>query len=226
MLKIMQGCRDLQLTRDWQAAKVGTRAKHAGELKSHASCCTTRQKSQAGQAISSQLELATQSSREGARELDLSDEPVPKAGIGLGPGPVWACAQGRHEAGPGIGSGLRRRRNYVAKDIKFGFLAWALCLMLKGVVELAVAVKVNMGPKTQFWTCDACDCVSWLIDLIQNPFWNDPINDSAGVLSIKQFGNLVLHDSFNCLLLSTNVSVQVTASSVAQLQDSRNLVLI
>ena len=45
-----------------------------------------------------------------------------------------------------ISCGLRRRRNYVAKDIKFGFLAWALCLMLKGVVELAVAVKVTMGP--------------------------------------------------------------------------------
>nr|POE84512.1 g-type lectin s-receptor-like serine/threonine-protein kinase [Quercus suber] len=55
---------------------------------------------------------------------------------------------------------------------------------------------------------------------------NDPINDSAGVLSINQFGNLVLHDSFNCLLWSTNVSFQVTASCVAQLQDSRNLVLI
>ena len=64
MLKIVQGCRDLQLTRDWQATKAGTRAKHAGELKSHASCCTTGQKSQASQAVSSRLELATQSSCE------------------------------------------------------------------------------------------------------------------------------------------------------------------
>ena len=52
MLKIVQGCRDSQLelrvTHDWQAAKVGTRVKHARKLKSHASCCTTRQKSQAG----------------------------------------------------------------------------------------------------------------------------------------------------------------------------------
>ena len=64
MLKIVQGCRDSWLdsrvTRDWQAAKVGTRVEHAGELKSHASCCTTRQKSQA---VSSQLELMTQPSR-------------------------------------------------------------------------------------------------------------------------------------------------------------------
>ena len=55
---------------------------------------------------------------------------------------------------------------------------------------------------------------------------NDPINDSSGVLSINQFGNLVLHDSFNRLLWSTNVSVQGTTSCVAQLQDSGNLVLI
>ena len=63
MLKIVQGCRDSQLdlrvARDWQAAKVGTRVEHAGELKSHASCCTTGQKSRAGQAVSSRLELAT-----------------------------------------------------------------------------------------------------------------------------------------------------------------------
>ena len=56
MLNIVQGCRDSRLdsrvTRDWQATKVGTRVKHAGELKNHASCCTTGKKSQAGQAIS------------------------------------------------------------------------------------------------------------------------------------------------------------------------------
>ncbi|XP_030971417.1 G-type lectin S-receptor-like serine/threonine-protein kinase At1g11300 [Quercus lobata] len=71
--------------------------------------------------------------------------------------------------------------------------------------------------------------VWWSLLLPSKSPWvlrNDPINDSAGVLSINQFGNLVLHDSFNCLLWSANVSVQVTASSVAQLQDSRNLVLI
>jgi hypothetical protein len=56
---------------------------------------------------------------------------------------------------------------------------------------------------------------------------NDPINDTSGVLSINQFGNLVLHDNYNRLLWSTNVSVQGTiASSVAQLQDSGNLVLV
>ena len=68
MLKNVQGFRDSWLdsrvTRDWQAAKVGTHVKHARELKSHANCCTTRQKSQVGQAVSFRLELATQPSRE------------------------------------------------------------------------------------------------------------------------------------------------------------------
>ena len=68
MLKIVQGCRDSrldsQVTRDCQAAKVGTRMEHEGELKSHANCCTTGQKSQVGQAVSLWLELATQPSRE------------------------------------------------------------------------------------------------------------------------------------------------------------------
>ena len=52
--------------------------------------------------------------KKGAGELDLSAGPVPKAGIGLGPGPVWACAQGRHGAGPracmGLGSRCRTSR--------------------------------------------------------------------------------------------------------------------
>ena len=68
MLKIVQGNKDsrldLRVTRDWQAAKVGTRVEHAGELTSHASCCTTGQKSQDGQAVSSWVELATQPSRQ------------------------------------------------------------------------------------------------------------------------------------------------------------------
>ena len=76
MLKIVQGCRDsrleLAVTRDRQAAKVGTRVKHAGKLKNHASCCITGQKSQAGQAVSSRLELMTQPSR----EAKLPDHPV------------------------------------------------------------------------------------------------------------------------------------------------------
>nr|POE84515.1 g-type lectin s-receptor-like serine/threonine-protein kinase rks1 [Quercus suber] len=55
---------------------------------------------------------------------------------------------------------------------------------------------------------------------------NDPIIDSSGVLSINPYGNLVLHDSSKRLLWSTNVSVQGTTSSVAQLQDSGNLVLV
>ncbi|XP_021273635.1 chaperonin CPN60-2, mitochondrial-like [Herrania umbratica] len=44
-----------------------------------------------------------------------------------------------------IGSGLSWSRNYAAKDIKFGVEARAL--MLRGVEELADAVKVTMGPK-------------------------------------------------------------------------------
>ena len=76
MLKIVQGYRDSRLdsrvTRNWQAAKVGTHMKHAEELKSHASCCTTGQKSQAGQAVSSRLELAIQPSH----EAKLPDHPV------------------------------------------------------------------------------------------------------------------------------------------------------
>ncbi|QCE05569.1 chaperonin CPN60-2, mitochondrial-like [Vigna unguiculata] len=44
-----------------------------------------------------------------------------------------------------VGSTLSWRRNYAAKDIKFGVEARAL--MLKGVEELADAVKVTMGPK-------------------------------------------------------------------------------
>ena len=62
MKKCLRLCKDAKtrgwnsrVTRNWQAAKVGTRVKHAGELKSYASCCTTGQKSQAGPAISSQL---------------------------------------------------------------------------------------------------------------------------------------------------------------------------
>ena len=64
MLKIVQGCKDSRLdsrvTRDQYAAKVGTRVEHAGELKSRPSCCTIGQKFQAGQAVSSRLELAAQ----------------------------------------------------------------------------------------------------------------------------------------------------------------------
>ncbi|KAF3328132.1 chaperonin CPN60-2 [Carex littledalei] len=44
-----------------------------------------------------------------------------------------------------VGSRLAWNRNYAAKDIKFGVEARAL--MLKGVEELADAVKVTMGPK-------------------------------------------------------------------------------
>ncbi|XP_050206683.1 chaperonin CPN60-2, mitochondrial-like [Mercurialis annua] len=44
-----------------------------------------------------------------------------------------------------VGSRLAWNRNYAAKDIKFGVEARAL--MLKGVEDLADAVKVTMGPK-------------------------------------------------------------------------------
>ena len=58
-LKSVQLSRASRLARDWQVSKRGTRVKHAEELKTHASCCTTGQKSQVGQAVSSRLELAT-----------------------------------------------------------------------------------------------------------------------------------------------------------------------
>ena len=62
MLNIVQKCIDSRVTRDWQTAKVGTYVKHARKLKSHANYCTTRQKSQAGQVVSSRHELVTQPS--------------------------------------------------------------------------------------------------------------------------------------------------------------------
>ena len=62
MLKIVQGCRDLRLD-SWLASCQSRHTCGAcGELKSHASCCTTGQKSQTVEAVSSRLELATQAS--------------------------------------------------------------------------------------------------------------------------------------------------------------------
>ncbi|KAF5736680.1 chaperonin CPN60-2 mitochondrial [Tripterygium wilfordii] len=51
---------------------------------------------------------------------------------------VRTCAQQ-------VGSRLNWSRNYAAKDIRYGVEARAL--MLRGVEELADAVKVTMGPK-------------------------------------------------------------------------------
>ena len=53
---------------------------------------------------------------------------------------------------------------------------------------------------------------------------NDPINDSFGVP--PSTCSETLHDSYNHLVWSTNVSVQGTTSSVALPQDSGNLVLV
>lgn len=47
-----------------------------------------------------------------------------------------------------ISSRLAWSRNYAAKDIRFGVEARAL--MLKGVEDLAEAVRVTMGPKVIF----------------------------------------------------------------------------
>jgi hypothetical protein len=55
---------------------------------------------------------------------------------------------------------------------------------------------------------------------------NDPINDPSEVLSIYQNENLVLYNSYNRSLCSTNVYVPATTSAVAQLLDSRNLELV
>lgn len=53
---------------------------------------------------------------------------------------MFVCLFGKQ-----IGSRLNWSRDYAAKDIRFGVEARAL--MLKGVEELADAVKVTMGPK-------------------------------------------------------------------------------
>ena len=53
-----------RVARDWQAARGCKRVKHTEKLNHHASCSTTRQKVQTGHSVSSQLELATQSSRQ------------------------------------------------------------------------------------------------------------------------------------------------------------------
>ena len=68
LLKIVQRNRDLRLDLAGglrlQAAKMMHICQACQKLKSRASCCTTGQKSQAGQAVCSRLELATQPSRE------------------------------------------------------------------------------------------------------------------------------------------------------------------
>lgn len=48
-----------------------------------------------------------------------------------------------------VSSRMSWSRNYAAKEIKFGVEARAL--MLKGVEDLADAVKVTMGPKVLFF---------------------------------------------------------------------------
>jgi len=55
------------------------------------------------------------------------------------------CRQAYGSSARQVGSRLAWSRNYAAKDIKFGVQARAL--MLRGVEELADAVKVTMGPK-------------------------------------------------------------------------------
>ena len=68
LLKIVQRNRDSWLDlaggSQLQAAKMMHTCQACQKLKSCASCCTTGQKSQAGQAICSRLELTTQPSRE------------------------------------------------------------------------------------------------------------------------------------------------------------------
>ena len=76
LLKIVQRNRDSRLDladgSRLQAAKMMHTCQACQKLKCRASCCTTGQKSQAGQAVYSQLELATQPSR----EVKLPEHPV------------------------------------------------------------------------------------------------------------------------------------------------------
>ena len=73
LLKIVQRNRDSRLDlaggSRLQAAKMMHTCQVCQKLKRHASCCTTGQKSQAGQAVCLRLELATQPSRE-AKSLE------------------------------------------------------------------------------------------------------------------------------------------------------------
>ena len=68
MLKIVQRSRDSRLDLAGGSQLASRQKLHTSQacqkLKSHTSCCTTGQKSQVGQAVSSRLELATQPSRE------------------------------------------------------------------------------------------------------------------------------------------------------------------
>ena len=76
LLKIVQRSKDLRLDlaggSRLQAARRLHMCQACQKLKSCASCCTIGQKSQASQAVCSQLELATQPSR----EVKLSEHPV------------------------------------------------------------------------------------------------------------------------------------------------------
>lgn len=53
-----------------------------------------------------------------------------------------------------VSSRMSWSRNYAAKEIKFGVEARAL--MLRGVEELADAVRVTMGPKVQHLSIHMC----------------------------------------------------------------------
>ena len=64
LLKIVHRNRDSRVVRDLQAAIMLHMCQACQKLKSRASCCTIRQKSQAGQAVCLRLELATQPSCE------------------------------------------------------------------------------------------------------------------------------------------------------------------
>ena len=68
LLKIVQRSKDSRLDLDGgsrlQTARMMHTCQACQKLKRRASCCTTGKKSQPGQAVCSQLELATQPSRE------------------------------------------------------------------------------------------------------------------------------------------------------------------
>ncbi|KAL2932333.1 hypothetical protein RDABS01_037743 [Bienertia sinuspersici] len=67
---------------------------------------------------------------------------------------------------------------------------------------------------------DAIEVILWIANR------NNPIQDSSGVLRVSEDGNLQLLDGQNMILWSTNVSVEANTSSVAELQDTGNLVLL
>ena len=69
------------------------------------------------------------SSKKGAGQPDFSAGPLPKAGMGLGPGTAWDWAQGLYGTGPRacVGLGSRCRTILNTQNLRFFFFNFFLC---------------------------------------------------------------------------------------------------